>query len=263
MSLGNYNNYDNNKKEKNDFQPTVYSPYKMSNIEGIDPSALSFSFWAQILKLSIAPANKSNNDTPTFDYKNAGVAYITHTKARILAEEITKFMENPELYNNVGIDIKGGLVSISNGKEFGTKNPCLVIRKIDATTGNVEATYNYEFKTKFHYSIRNFEEKKSKYETVYYENLELEQLKTLLEQYYISMTYATAYSVIDSSKFDNSRINTKIGSIMDKLGIEFRSGGNSGGSSGGGKSFFSGNSGNKNFTSGTIDDISEEIEDIE
>ncbi len=259
MALGDYNNYENNKKENKDFQPSVYSPYRMSNLEGIDPSALTFSYWSGILKLSIAPANRTNNDTVTFDYKNAGVAYITHTKARILLNEILKFQENPELYNNLGVDIKGGLVSISNGKEFGIANPCLVIRKVNETTGAVESSYIYEFKRKFHYGIRNFNEKTSEFDIVYYENIELDQLKTLLEQYYMAMTYATAYSVVDSSKFENSRINTKIGLIAQKLGVEFK-GSNSGDSSSG-KSFFSNKSSEeKNFSSATLADIANEME---
>jgi len=260
MALGDYNNYDNNKKENKEYQPSVYSPYRMSNLEGVDPSALSFSFWAGMLKASIAPANKSNNDTVSFDYKNAGVAYITHTKARILLNEIIKFQENPELYNNLGVDIKGGLVSISNGKEFGVANPCLVIRKVNETTGAVESSYVYEFKTKFHYGIRNFDEKTSEFDIVYYENIELDQLKTILEQYYTAMTYATAYSIVDSSKFENSRVNTKLGLIAEKLGVEFKGGKGSDSSSG--KSFFNNSkpSESKNFSSGTLDDIASQMD---
>ena len=259
MTLGNYNNYENNKKDDKVYQPMVYSPYRMSNIEGVDPSALTFTYWAGMLKTSIAPANKTNNDSVSFDYKNAGVAYITHTKARLLLNEILKFQENPELYNNLGVDIKGGLISISNGKEFGIANPCLVIRKVNETTGAVESSYIYEFKTKYHYGIRNFDEKTSEFDIVYYENIELDQLKTLLEQYYIAMSYATAYSIIDSSKFENSRINTKIGLIAQKLGVEFKSGKESGDSSG--KSFFNTKSTEgKNFSSGTLDDIASQMD---
>lgn len=253
MALG--NNYDNNKK---DFQPTVYSPYRMSNVEGIDPSALGFSFWAGLLKISIAPVIKSNNDTPSFDYKNAGTAYITHTKAKIFADEIDKFMASPDTYNNVGVDTKGGLISLSNGKEFGISNPCLVIRKVNETSGDVDATYVYEFKTAYHNSIRNFDEKSKKFDAYLYKNLEIEQLKIILEQYYTHMTYAAAYSVVDSSKFENSRVNTKIGLIAEKLGVEFKGSKDGGGSSN--KSFFNNNSssnggGSKGFDSATIDDI--------
>jgi len=171
--------------------------------------------------------------------------------------EILKFQENPELYNNLGVDIKGGLVSISNGKEFGVLNPCLVIRKVNETTGAVESSYVYEFKTKFHYGIRNFDEKTSEFDIVYYENIELDQLKTLLEQYYTAMTYATAYSVIDSSKFENSRVNTKLGLIAAKLGVEFKGGK---GSESSGKSFFNNSKpSEKNFSSGTVDDIASQM----
>ena len=53
MALGNYN--DNNNKRYS--EPLVYSQFGTSNTEGEDPSALSFSFYNKMLKITITPLN--------------------------------------------------------------------------------------------------------------------------------------------------------------------------------------------------------------
>jgi hypothetical protein len=251
----------NNGKEK--FSPTVYSDYKMSNIEGVDPSNLSFTYWKGMLKIAIAPMKKgTTGDNISFDHDNAISVYITHTKARILAEEIRLFMKDPHLYNNVGINTgSNGLITISNGKELGIDTPCLIIRKV-SEVGNVEASYAYQFKTDYHFGIRNFDENKMGYDKQYYNQIEIDQFITLLEQYYTAMCGALAYSVVDSMQPGMARVTNKIESVMSKLGIDLNNNGYSGKSN---TSFF--NKGNsdkpqssgRSFTPSTLDDISDEM----
>lgn len=251
--------YQNNSKD-NKYEPTVYSEYKMSNIEGIDPSAVSFSFWGKLLKVSISP--KKQGDQIAFDHDNAIAVYLSHTRARVLANEIKSFLADPIKNNNVGTATgTNGLIQVSNGKEFGINTPCLIIRKVNSESGKVESAYAYQVKTDYHYGIRNYDEKSGKFDKVYYNNLELEQLVTLLEEYYKAMSGAIAYSLIDNMKYDSSRTNTKIGLIMDKLGIESKSG------KSGGNSYFnknnnsSSNGGGRTFSSSTLDDIAEQMEE--
>ena len=87
MALG---SSDNN--EKKNYEPRVYSPYKMSNIEGIDPSYLGVTFFRNLLQLAISPMNKNTGDKISFDHDNAIVVYLTHTKARILRNEIDRVL---------------------------------------------------------------------------------------------------------------------------------------------------------------------------
>ena len=125
MALG--NNYDNN-------QETIKSP----NIQGlkfnnststVDKTSLKFDFWNNLLKISIAPMKHAQNQDgfPVFDFENAISVHLTHIKARILYNEILFLEQNPE-YGNVGISLRNGmLLSVSNGKEFGTDNYCIII----------------------------------------------------------------------------------------------------------------------------------------
>lgn len=100
--------------------------------------------------------------------------------------------------------------------------------------GKVLTSYAYQFNANDYYnSIRNFDEKSLKYDTVAMPNLELIVFQDLLQAYYESANYAAAYTVVDSMKFDMSRTNTKLDLLLDNAGIK-RQGGNAGG----GRSFF-------------------------
>lgn len=217
--------YENNKKNK-DYQPNVYSRYSFANSESaIDPSKASFTFWNGLLKVSIAPFIEAKSQ---YDYENEGYFYLSHTKARILMEELVVFMKNMESVNSVSVPSKDGILTVSNGMEIhGEIRPCLIIRKIDEE-GTVTSTYLYEFKTKHHYSIRNYEEGTTNFDKIYHDHLELLQFMTLLEEYYKSTSGAYAYSNIDQGRFNNSRINTKLDSIAEKLGIEYKGKGSKG-----------------------------------
>ena len=253
--------YNQNESKKQQYSPTVYSPYRMSNVEdSIDRSCINFTYWNNTLKISIAPKKPSNNDEVSFDYENAIAIYLNHTKARILHDEICKFQEDPEKYNSSGIPSGQGLITISNGKEFGIACPCIVIRKVDES-GMPTSSYAYQIKNNYYYSIRNYDEKKGTFDKVTsdYANIELEQIKTLLMEYYKAMTGAIAYSVLDQNKYDTSRMSTKIDQIASKLGVQF------GGAGGGGNYKSSTSAFNSrpatNYTSSTLDDISREMDE--
>ena len=232
MALG---NYDNNKKEQ--YMPVYYSSYNTGNAEGIDPSALSYSYYNRMLKLSISPVKMSNGDKVSYDHENAAVVWLTHTKARLLRDEILKVL-NGEISNGGVPTGTEGLVRFIDGKELGVNGYCLVINKVNEN-GEVTSSYAYEFKMKHHYAIENYDPKDSSHKKVYNHNLEIQQLLDLLESYYIAMTGAVAYSVMDANRFTTNSNNTKIDLIMSKMGIEYKPGTTSRASSG--SSFFDNN----------------------
>lgn len=248
----------NNNNQKGKYQPQVFSGYGFSNSESnVDKTKLSCSFWNKMLKLSIVPLKgMTPAGIPEWDEENSISMYLTHVKARILHDEIDLFMKNRDSYNNLGVPSGSGLVSISSGKELGVSNPCLIIRKLNAETGSIDASYAYEFKQDYHYSIRNFDESTTDFDKIYHNDTELEQLKTLLKSYYEAMTGALAYTVIDNMKYDISRMNTKINSIAEKLGVEYNQSSYTKKSS---TSIFNNKEG-RNFTTSTIDDIESQIE---
>jgi hypothetical protein len=263
MALG--NTYNNNSKK--DYQPMVYSAYKMNNAEStVDQTSVSFTFWNGMLKISIAPRKPGNEIS--FDFDNAAVIYLNHTKARILENEILSFMADPIGHNNAGVPSGTGLITISNGQDYGVECPCLVIRKINQENGNVESSYAYQIKQSYYYGINNYSEKDGSFnkDMESYNLIELQQLLCLLHEYYTAMTNAVAYTVIDQNKYDVSRVNTKLELIGEKLGVTF-SGGRKGSGSGSSASYFNNKSGNSgqtaspSYSQASIEDIESQFGD--
>ncbi len=246
MALG---NYDNNKKEQ--YLPVYYSEYGTGNSNGIDPSSLSYSFYNRMLKLSISPLKMNNGDKIAYDHDNAATVWLTHTKARMLHEQIKRVLSG-EISNggvNTGTE---GLVRFSDGKELGVNDYCLIISKIDES-GKEISSYAYQFKSKYHYAVDNFDSKDASHKKHYYNDIEIIQLLDLLESYYIAMTGANAYSVMDGMRFNTNSNNTKIDLIMSKLGIEFKPGTTSRAS----KSFFDNESSSqeRSIRTATMDEL--------
>lgn len=263
MAIG--DDYSNNKKENKERE--TFSYYNMSNMEGtVDPSMLSIKFWNGLMKVSILPPLQNQSTTHKWDKDNAITAYLSHTKARTLAWAIDSVLDpNKPDVHSAGINTSSnGLITFSDGKEVGLESPCLIIRKIDEADGHVISSYIYEFKINFNYAIVNFNPSNASHEKVYFESIEVEQFRDLLREYYQAMTNATAYSVVNLMKYDMSRINTKLNSVCESLGITYeKSGGNYSKKSSG--DFFSNNSGasnaNHNATSrsATIEDIDDAL----
>ena len=221
MALG--DTYNNN--EKKNYSPSLTSGYRFSNPDStVDKTSLTFSFWNKLLKVSIAPKKETENGEIAFDHENAGSVYLSNTKAKVFHDEICKFLEEykqGKAPDNVGVATgKDGLIYLSNGKEFNADGPVLVIRKIDEK-GHSISTFVYEFRRGIHNAILNYKEKTAAFESVPYDLVEIVSLANLLEQYYNAMTMATAYSIQESNKYDNSRLNTKLKIIGEKLGVDF------------------------------------------
>ena len=231
MALG---SYDNNRGEERK-RPTVYSPYGFANtVSAVEVSRLSFSFWNKMLKITITPMVKKNDDgTITWDREGAGAGYLTHSKALILANEIRNFLSDRDKFNSSGIISNETLITISNGKEFGVDGTYLVLRKIDKETGKTVSSWCYQFNTDFYNSVRNYDETTAAFSTEFdeYTNLEINQMLTLLDSYVESMTYAQAYANIDSTDYNYSQILNVLNACAKGLGVETGKGGYSGGSS--------------------------------
>jgi len=222
MAMGNYNPNLNSNNQQKKYSPSVRSNYSLSNTEAkIENTGVSITFWNGMIKISIIPIEVSDDSFRYIEDKAISI-WLTHTKARLLSNEISEFLKDKNSYNNLGVNSGEGLISISNGKELGLTSPCIIIRKIKSDNGEVLSSISYEFKSKYHHSIRNFKEDDSSFDSIYDEDLEILQLKDVLDQYYLSMTNAFAYSIMDSSKYNDSKINTKLDSICEKLGIEYK-----------------------------------------
>ena len=266
--MSTYGNYNNNQKAT--YEPTVYSQYRMNNANSsVDKTCLTLQYWKNALRISICPRNPdSPDDAPTFDVKNGISVYLNHNKARILYHELCGFMENPEEYDNHGVDSGSGLITFSTGKEFNSKFPLIIIRRIDET-GNISSSFAYEVKGEYHYAVCGFSEQNKDFTRKYYPELELEQFKDVLRTYYESMTYATAYSVLEQEKYELLKLSSKLNRIGEKLGIDLTGGSYGGNQRSSSTSFFSQNNGSSSRSSTGNSDysdngyISADLDDIE
>lgn len=268
MSLG--NTYDNTKKNADVYSPTVYSQYRMKNGEGIvDKTCISFNFWNNSLKITISPRKDvtTSDGQMLFDYDNGISIYLNHTKARILAEEIKRFIADPVTYDNCGIPSGQCFITISRGIEYDSPSPLIIIRKIDEN-GSIVSEFAYQTKTDYYLAVRNYNKDTGTFDVAKddYNNLELLQFITLLEEFYKAYTCATASSIIEAMKWEQNRQREWRDSVSAKLGIDVP--GNRSSSRGySSTSYFSnsakssnsspvpGNASNINYTRTTLDDI--------
>ena len=275
MALGDGGNFSTNKDNNNkNYDPTVYVATRFRNPEADTyPSELSFSYWSNMLKMTISPKMESNpGDTyAMYDHnsQNNISILLNPIKAKIFHDEIIEMM-NSEGIDSVGVvSGQNGIVTLSNGKEFGVDGYMLVMRKLDEN-GNTVSSYSYQFnKPEYYFSVRDFNEQTHDYTRTPHERVEIDFLLNTLEQFYLSQNYAVAYTVVNSLKYDASRTKTKLDLIMDKLGIEKYDKSNSG--QGSRSSFFSSqkagnvneamnNAGlSKKTTSTTLDELAGEV----
>lgn len=212
--------YNNNQANKsNDPGITVYS-YRMNNAESeVDPTCLNFRFWKNSLCIGIYPRKVTGNDEIAFDMDNGITIYLSHTKARMLKNEIELFMKDPVTYNSVGVPSGAAAITISNGAEYGKNTPFVTIRKL-SETGEIVGSFAYEFKTHYHFSVRNFDGKNFDREYDTYDNLELLEMLTVLDEYVKASTNAVAFTVMDQRRYSHDRMDKKIDAIAQALGVE-------------------------------------------
>ena len=260
MAYNTYNSFNNNKDYNKPYDPMTLTPYRFNNGESsVDKTCITFSLWKQNLRIGIYP-RKNNTEEVTFDMDNGINVYLNHTRARILCEEFKNFLRNPELYSGSGVPSAQGIITISNGAEFGTTNPVIVIRKLDEI-GNVISSYAYECKSDFYFSVRGYnggKEFSKEYDSFKY--MEVQCMITMLEEYYKAMTYTIAHTFLDANRYNHDRLQTRLNSICDKMGIEVKNSGNSNrGSSYSSTTKFFNNASPKgsedSYTPATLDDI--------
>ena len=219
---------------------TLYNP---------DGKYLKFKYWAGKLAISI---NVGENTAQGFRYNETIATYLTPLKAKIMADELIAFKDNK----------KSPAVGVVSGN--GDPNTCLTfmydkdenviidICKVDGS-GKRVAGDTFTIQKDYHYSVsyKNFD--KLDFEKKMYNELELQGIIDLMNEFYRSSTGAIAYGVLDMSRFNYNRLKSNTEAIMDKLGIQRSS------SRGSGNSFF--NSQN-NESGGGYSNHADDIDDL-
>ena len=262
MALGSqYNNNSGNSNNTGKYAFSMDSSYKFCNGDSkIDQTGIKFSFWNGLIKVTIASkleTSTDNEDYDKFDWKNGTTVYLSYMKAALLLSEIKAFREGK--LTNAGVTTgrtSTNLIYISNGKEFGNDSTCIVIVGINEN-GGAESTAVYEFKKQFNYAVRNYDSKNISFEKQYYDDIELDSICTLLEQFYTAMSGAVAYSVINANGRNDYRVKCSLESIAAKLGVDLGYGKNNNNSTKPAASNFFNNSSKSDasFNNATLDDI--------
>ena len=244
MALNN-GGYSNNSQRKN-YEESYYSRFVLSDGKG---KYLKAKFWSGKLALSIAVGEESGGK---FQYKETAAAYPNAFKTKILADALREFVADKN-HKPVGVVIGSG--DPTSCITFMRKNDDIVMN-ICKVNGNGEKSESddFVFQKDYHYSVnyKNFD--KLEFEKVYRNDLEIDALINLLEDFYKSNNGAYAYSVMDLSRYSYNRLRSNTEAIMEKLGIQRQSSK--------GPGFFSAENSNSTVTTGgsnTVDDIDDLI----
>ena len=213
MAFKSYNN--------NDKTPvcTTYSGVSFSNPESnLGQTKISINYFNKIMKISIASRNNngSNNEYATYDNDNAVSVYVSNIKARILYLLIEKkLLADPEVHN-VCVELKNGLIKVSDGSEYGSSNYCISI-SYASEDGSVHEIV-YETKSRFHTGALNYTN--GSYQTESFDDIELETFMMTLDEYYKASSYAVAASVWEANMYRHEYEINLIKSIAEKCGVQ-------------------------------------------
>ena len=182
----------------------------------IDKTSIQFNMWKTTLRISIIPAIESNTDeTPRYDFKNSVNIWLTPLKAQRFAEILKAFKNDSEKFNNYGVPTPASIITVDRADTFGQKgdNAVISIRKVNED-GNIEMAYSYECNTDVLTTIVGFNAsnpKNFKQDTENFKYSEIDYIIAMLEQYYLAMTGATAFSVIHHMYPFLDKIAAKLG----------------------------------------------------
>lgn len=223
------NNYQNNNGGNEIFTPTVRSSYRFFNSNSeIDNTSMSFNFWNSLLKITINPIIVKEGSANKVDTDNHVDIYLSPNKAKMFLYCIRQFRQNPEAYQNIGVNTNKGIIYICNGENmFGKRaGTCIVINLINNETGNKEGEAAYEFNSKDAYAITNYMGGSDFTKNFDYAgNIELDMFENLLVQFIDASTNAIAASIMDCDKFNEARQFSFIKDVREKLGISKGEGG--------------------------------------
>lgn len=236
MAFKNYNNNDSNNAPTS----TVFSSINFSNPESkVSQSRFSVDYFNKLMRISIALRNNagSNDNFATYDNDNKVSVYVSFTKAKMLMDMIKEFKTNKDIHN-VCIELKNGLLKISDGSEYGTTAPCISISYADES-GNVNEVI-YEMKDAYYAAAFNYNSDGT-YESRTFADMELDAIEMTLGEYYKASSYAIAASIMEASMWKRQSSYDLLRNVAEKVGVQV---GKGSGSNFNNKTFLSNNGGN-------------------
>lgn len=262
MTTNNNNNNQNQNTNSEVFTPSTRSAYRFFNSNSsVDNTSLSFTYWSSLLKITMNPIIVQEGSANKVDTNNHIDIYLSPSKAQMFLHCIRLFRQNPDAYQNIGVNTNKGIIFIANGeKMYGKKGTFIVINLINNENGAKEGEAAYEINSDV-YAISNYTGGNNfdKYFD-YSQDIELDMIETLLSSFIEAYTNAVASSILEANKFNDNRLFSFIKDAREKLGIP------KGDSNGSGKfnksSWFNNNGGNSSVSSESPKTNSAEYEDV-
>ena len=203
--------------KKEYYENTFYSRIRFRNTEGF---SLGFSFWKGLLKISISQAKSTN------EYEELTSIHLSPMKALALKSRLEYLLtldyNDTRLFGvDTGITDTRNIIAVGNdaSSTVDSIKRYIVIGKVDPS-GNLLNPVRFDLNVDYNFSIEWTNLDKMECSKIYDNNLEMNVIVTVLDQFTKSMTGAMAYSVMDMGRFDYSRITTKIESVMTALGLD-------------------------------------------
>jgi len=191
-------------------------------------TSLSFEFRGGLLQFKIL---NQKSDGFSWDTEHpVQVIYLSPTKALLLAKELKAFKEyistEKKIDENKAFGVNGGMGEKISFIAFhmGKDNHILIdIGKFDGQGVIVESAQT-RLNHDYHYSLEWDNLSEMSITRVFDNNIELNQLIYLLDDFGRYMNGAAAYAQADLTRYDLGRVLGKMDPIYDKLGIERMSG---------------------------------------
>lgn len=208
----------NNQNKEKMYEENYYSRMRFYDNTNM---SLGFSFWKGMLKIYISQNTAAPGGFPKYD--ELVYIHMSPAKAKILANGITELLaegdKSTKLYGvNTGSGEVQGLIACGNrnGRKY------LVIGKVDPN-GKAVDTQEFEFTSDYNFGLVFSNIEKMEFERNYYNNMDIESFRDLLEDYARSTNGAMGYAVADIARYETAKNNNKIMAIQDALGIEKKS----------------------------------------
>lgn len=225
MALG--STYQGNGGQNNNtmWEPSYYSRLRIKNYE--ENLALSFTFWKGTLKVSISESGSAQEG------RNNELAYIhlSPTKARILAEGVTRVANDPDTKDVFGVDTGSGETRgfIAVGREMG--KPFLFIAKVN-NKGVYESSQRFNFNMDYNYLLKVHDIANLKFQKEFMNCVELQQFAELLNDYARCASGAMGAAMYDIGRYEAAKLSNMVRKVAEKTGaIEPGKYGNGGGRS--------------------------------
>lgn len=207
--------FGNGNQQKGNYEATYISRIKFTMPD--QNLNLGFKFWKGLLVFDISKFRMADNGTPSYEKVND--AYMSPVKAKIFADMLDEFLKDPN-HDPVGVSMGSSDIQKCVTAIHGKK--CDMLSICDLTPdGKKDNEVIFEFSVDHFYGInyKSFD-KNIQCDQKFYNNIELDIIKDLCNDFARAMLGAYSYGVMDYARFQNNHVENNFNKIFDKLGIE-------------------------------------------